>query len=82
MAAGLVAGDARTMSPLGRANIANGCRPASVNAGKKRVSVCASLGHRSRARRRALAASRAASFASVSASRSSSFVCLCFFTFL
>ena len=45
---GLSTGDARTMSPLGLVNMAYGCRPPSVNAGKKCAMVMASWDHGSR----------------------------------
>ena len=70
-AAGRSAGLARTISPLGRVNIAYGCRPATVNAGKNRVRVRASRGQRSRCRRRSLAAASARSRRSASAFSSS-----------
>ena len=70
-AAGRSVGLARTISPLGRVNIAYGCRPATVNAGKNRVRVRASRGQRSRCRRRSLAAASARSRRSASAFSSS-----------
>ena len=45
---GLSTGDARTMSPLGLVNMAYGCRPPRVNAGKKCAIVMASWDHGSR----------------------------------